>query len=195
MRQVMSPSIFRLSLHYTSLLTSVFYFLLSKLSSHSQFTGIPPTLHLRRSRRPAGLSESENPDSEVRTSPYLEDPSTNLEATPTFESSLLPPPHQDMDPATLARIHELVDSMNSILSNKVTKLTGTNYHRWKLEMEMRLIGTGAWYLITEARPDPLPEERRQQEALLLTDLFDSCEPDQQDLIIECTNPKQAWATL
>ena len=47
-----------------------------------------------------------------------------------------------MDPVILARTRELVDSMNSILSKKVTKLIGKNYNQWKREMEMCLIGTG-----------------------------------------------------
>ena len=82
-----------------------------------------------------------------------------------------------MDDAMLANTRELVDSMRSIVSGKVTKLNDMNYNRWRREMELRLNGTGRWYLIAENRPDSMPDDRKHCEARLLTDLFDSCEVD------------------
>lgn len=48
----------------------------------------------------------------------------------------------------------------------------------------------------DARPAaPIAEDRARKEAQLLMDLFDACEPDQKDLIIDAANPQDAWNVL
>ena len=96
----------------------------------------------------------------------------------------------------MAETRDILEAMEFALSNRVTKLNDKNYTRWKREMELRFKGNGLWNIVTDERPAPsINDDRLKKEARVFTDILDSCEPDQQDLIMDCEHPKAAWDAL
>lgn len=90
----------------------------------------------------------------------------------------------------------MIGALSFSLANRVPKLDGKNYNRWKRSMQLRLQSAKLWDVVSSARPEAISAEAwAESEAKALTDINDSCDDPQQDLIGDCTSPKQAWELL
>jgi len=59
-------------------------------------------------------------------------------------------------------------------------------------MEIRLRGAGLWPTVVEPPPQAPDAAFTQRSSSALQDLYSSCEPDQQYLILDFTAPKEIW---
>ena len=91
-------------------------------------------------------------------------------------------------------MQEMMRAMQFALN--VPKLNATNYIKWKRDMEIRLRSTGLWSLLIDEPPPPRVDNAyEQRNSLALQDIYASCEPDQQDLIMDFTKAKECWDFL
>ena len=86
-------------------------------------------------------------------------------------------------------------SMMTFMLSKVTKLDKHNYSQWKLDMELRLTSAGLWGIINDARPARPDAAWIKNEATVLADIRQHCEPHVRALIITSRVAKEAWDAL
>lgn len=95
----------------------------------------------------------------------------------------------------MAGNNEMFQNLAFALSNRVTRLNSKNYARWKRDMELRLKSASLWTCcITVLNPNAT-EAVISKDAKALTDIHESCEPEQQEIIIDCATAKDAWDLL
>ena len=89
------------------------------------------------------------------------------------------------------------DMMRSVqLALNVTKLTSSNYTKWKRDMEIRLRSAGLWSIVIDPAPlGPPTDEYTQRNFAALQDIYTACDTDQQDLILDLTTAKECWDFL
>ena len=119
-----------------------------------------------------------------------------------LENFELPPPRRAHSEAPRTPIHfnmvdtqAIIDALTFSRTNRVCKLDSKNYIRWKRNMKLRLQSGNLWDVVTTPTPDAANEARLVKEAKALTDINDYCELYQQDLIADCTTPKEACDLL
>ena len=84
---------------------------------------------------------------------------------------------------------------------KVDKLTGNNYHTWKFQMKMCLIGKDLWGIVTgdeTLNPGASNQEQqkfRRRENLALASICLSISSDIQIYVRSAGNAKEAWTSL
>ena len=84
---------------------------------------------------------------------------------------------------------------------KVEKLTGDNYHHWKFQMKMCLIGKDLWEIVTGAETlpaDASAEEQRKfrkRENLALATVCLSVATNLQIYVRSAESAKEAWENL
>ena len=91
-------------------------------------------------------------------------------------------------------MHGMMSLMTFMLL-KVTKLDSHNYNQWKLDMELHLTSAGLWDIVNAdppARPDAL---WIKNEATVLADIRQNCEPAVRSLIMNARKPREAWVIL
>ena len=111
--------------------------------------------------------------------------------TPATTATPTPPP-----PPACNMVQNMQDMMRSVqLALNVTKLTSTNYTKWKRNIEVRLQSAGVWSVITDTPPVPATNEYVQRNFATLHDIYSSCERDQQDLIMDYTTAQSSWDLL
>jgi len=99
------------------------------------------------------------------------------------------PRHNQME--AVAEYMERMERMQFAMSNKITKLNGKNWAKWRKDMELRFKAAGYWDTVSNARPAVPDATFLKKEAIVLEDIFTSCEQQQCDLIMDAANPKHA----
>ena len=84
---------------------------------------------------------------------------------------------------------------------KVEKLTADNYHHWKFQMKMCLLGKDLWEIVTgtetlpaEASPEVRSKFKKPQNLALATVCL-SVATNLQIYVRSATNAKEAWENL
>lgn len=95
----------------------------------------------------------------------------------------------------MAETREFLENLSFSLSNCVTKLTGKNYARWKRDIELRLKAAKLWACCTTVLAANADDNAKAKNARALSDIHESCEGDQQEIIIDCNTAKDAWDLL
>ena len=129
------------------------------------------------------------------------DPPTPSDSRDHSSVELSPPPTDSREttvPPSITMALEVPDMLRMFqfsLANNITKLNGSNFAKWKHDMEIHLHGADLWSFVTDdppAAPDRLYSQRL---SAALQDIYISCEPDQQSLIMNFTSAKACWTFL
>lgn len=80
---------------------------------------------------------------------------------------------------------------------RVVKLTGKNYPKWKRDMTLYLRSADLWTTVVTDVPAGAGRDARwtRKNDKALVDIHNSCDSDQQDLIMEYNRAKDAWDKL
>lgn len=136
------------------------------------------------------LSSPNGSTTEDSSSPQF--PTVRLDV-PLLNSAVILPQF----PAMAVEVNDVLRMVQFSLANNVTKLNGTNFAKWKRDMQIRLQGADLWSFVTDDPPAEALRDRtyNQRQSAALQDIYAACEADQQSLIMDLTSAKECWSFL